>query len=378
MSTVAALLDAIASLRSEIARSSARMESEIASLRADLAAIPPCPPIEPPVRLSQVQPPVTVVASDTDADPAICCANALTADPTQFFFSADHPNQWLCYDLSTARCIRPSGYEIRSANFPAGSAHLRSWVIEGSLDCRSWTEIDRREDSSELNAPGGAVLVPLSAQQDFRAIRLRQLGQSHCGNHALSLAFFDVFGFIGVVSPAPALDSAILTDFPAIFDQFRAKKFTLLWRGSRDGFLAGYFHAYCDGHANALVVVLDRNGNIFGGFTPLAWDSVTGNHAGDTDRRSFLFTLKNPSGVPPRIFRLKEEGYAIFCYSQNGPSFGDILIEDHCNCLPLSSAVGFGDNYENDGIGGPPGRNQFFTGSEAFIVKEIEVFELTD
>jgi hypothetical protein len=50
--------------------------------------------------------------------------------------------------------------------------------------------------------------------------------------------------------PIPALDSVIISDFPEIFAEFRRKKFSLLWRGGRDGFGARDFHSRCDGHAN--------------------------------------------------------------------------------------------------------------------------------
>jgi hypothetical protein len=67
------------------------------------------------------------------------------------------------------------------------------------------------------------------------------------------------------------LDSRIISDFPKNVAAFR--KFSLLWRGSRDGFQKEEFHRRCDGHANTLTVILDTNGNIFGGFTPVKWAS---------------------------------------------------------------------------------------------------------
>jgi hypothetical protein len=51
---------------------------------------------------------------------------------------------------------------------------------------------------------------------------------------------------------------------------------------------------------------LDTNGNIFGGFTPVKWDSYTG-HKADPSLKSFLFTLKNPHNFPARRFALKAE-----------------------------------------------------------------------
>jgi hypothetical protein len=43
-----------------------------------------------------------------------------------------------------------------------------------------------------------------------------------------------------------------------------------------DAFRANQFHRRCDGHANTLTVILDTKGNIFGGFTPVEWESGRG------------------------------------------------------------------------------------------------------
>jgi hypothetical protein len=65
------------------------------------------------------------------------------------------------------------------------------------------------------------------------------------------------------------LDSQIISGFPEIFGEFQEKWFSLLWRGSRDGFSGYEFHWRCDGYSNTLIVILDTKGNIFGGFTPV-------------------------------------------------------------------------------------------------------------
>jgi hypothetical protein len=74
-------------------------------------------------------------------------------------------------------------------------------------------------------------------------------------------------------SPPGPWNSVIVSAFPAIFAEFRSKLFSLLWRGSRDRCYASDFHRHCDGHANTLTVMLDTKGNIFGGFTPVEWES---------------------------------------------------------------------------------------------------------
>jgi hypothetical protein len=53
-------------------------------------------------------------------------------------------------------------------------------------------------------------------------------------------------------------------------------------------------------------VLSDTDGHVVGGFTPVKWESNCGNKA-DDNPWSFLFTLRNPRGVPPRKCALREE-----------------------------------------------------------------------
>jgi hypothetical protein len=166
------------------------------------------------------------------------------------------------------------------------------------------------------------------------------------------------------------VDSAIISDFPDIFVEFRGKRFSLLWRGGRDSFGADDFHCRCDGHANTLTVILDIDGNIFGGFTPVEWESRKRNCLkADASVKSFLFTLKNPHNVPARRFASKDEkkDEAIYCYSGCGPSFCDIGIRDKCNANINNYTYCFGDSYTNDtGLDG----KTFFN---FFIIETIPV-----
>jgi hypothetical protein len=188
--------------------------------------------------------------------------------------------------------------------------------------------------------------------------------------------------------PRPPLEwhSVIVPDLPELFEDFKEKQFALLWRGSRDGLRADDFHNRCDGHPNTLTVILDMKGNIFGGFTPVKWESRRSNSAADLSDcctadpslKSFLFTLKNPHNVPARRFALKAERKdgAIFCHSDSGPRFCDIRVCDNCvGPTQVGDTSGFGNVYTNDtGLEGMT----FFTGSAYFQVEEIEVFEIAD
>jgi hypothetical protein len=175
-------------------------------------------------------------------------------------------------------------------------------------------------------------------------------------------------------------DSRIVPSFPPLFEAFQTKRFKLLWRGSRDGFRATEFHRRCDGHANTLTLMLDTTGNIFGGFTPVKWESPSKvTLKSDGSLQSFIFTLKNPHSLPARKFALKPEckGKAIRCDSSRGPEYGVgcLSVLDNCNINTKSYSSCLGDEYINDtGLNG----NVVLAGTAPFMVKEIEVFEIED
>jgi hypothetical protein len=132
-------------------------------------------------------------------------------------------------------------------------------------------------------------------------------------------------------------------------------------------------------------VILDTKGNIFGAFTPVEWESRRANsgndwcnyYKADPTLKSFLFTLKNPPKFSARRFPMKaeEKHQAIYCNADYGPCFCDIGVSDNCNTNSNSYTHRFGEDYTNDfGLDG----TTFFTGSQYFQVKEIEVFEIKD
>jgi hypothetical protein len=186
--------------------------------------------------------------------------------------------------------------------------------------------------------------------------------------------------------PSPGgFTSLVVGGLPALFAEFRAKSFALLWRGSRDGFLARQFHARCDGRANTLTLILDTAGNIFGGFTPVPWESRLWNgrfredgnlFKGDTTLRSFLFTLRNPHNSQATRFGLRREAmyHAIECNAALGPCFCGIRVANHCNANFYSRAFLSSSWVNNTGLD----ENMIFTNLRVFTVKEIEVFEILD
>jgi len=149
-----------------------------------------------------------------------------------------------------------------------------------------------------------------------------------------------------------------------------SSQWQLVYRGSRDGFGANHFHSKCDGKRHLLVVVRCTNGNVFGGYTA----DLSFTSSGDDVEGSgtWLFTLKNPHGIPPTLYPVVQTEYALRDYSGYGPTFGsnDLYISNDCNTNTESYSY-FPDSYKDTTEWG----NETFAGGWDFQVSEIEVFQ---
>jgi hypothetical protein len=193
-------------------------------------------------------------------------------------------------------------------------------------------------------------------------------------------------GHLKTAKPTPTIsgsvrfDSLITPEFPSLFNEFAGSAFELIYRGSRDGFSAKDFHDRCDGRASTVTLIKTPQGFVFGGYTPSRWESgpPLGKFIADETLKSFLFTVKNPHNTNPRRFPIKadKKAKAIFVDPGCGPTFGggaEIAIASNCDAKAANSTRGFGNAYVNDtGIDG----KIFFSGEPAFVVKEIEIFEV--
>jgi hypothetical protein len=77
------------------------------------------------------------------------------------FYTEVNPNSWICYDFKNMR-INLTSYSIRTRR-DCNGYHLRSWILEGSIDCKSWIELDRHENDSSLNGQGAIATFKISS-----------------------------------------------------------------------------------------------------------------------------------------------------------------------------------------------------------------------
>jgi len=154
---------------------------------------------------------------------------------------------------------------------------------------------------------------------------------------------------------------------------------SILYRLSKDGKLGSDFHRMSDNQGPTLTLIKDVNGNVFGGYTAANWGS-TGAGKYIEDKSGFLFTLKNPHGIPPTKYPLlpNKTAYAIYSYPNYGPVFGDgydILIDsNHMN----ASYVNFPGSYTDMTGKGKATFTGVFTinSSNVFTPEEIEVWKI--
>jgi hypothetical protein len=174
------------------------------------------------------------------------------------------------------------------------------------------------------------------------------------------------------------LDSTIIDNIPSMISEIAGKRIELLYRGTRDGFASSSFHSKCDHQSHTITIVETTKGMIFGGYTPISWDS-TNTYKQDDSLKSFIFTLKNGRNTEPRKFSLKSDHNTrvIRCNQNDGPIFGgghDLHISANSN-ETTSNYTNFGCSYQNDtGYDG----QTFLAGEKNFTVKELEVFVIRE
>jgi hypothetical protein len=148
-------------------------------------------------------------------------------------------------------------------------------------------------------------------------------------------------------------------------------KWTLLYRGSRDGFGAANFHSRCDNHNNTLIILKAKGSSyIFGGFTSINWDCSSERKS---DPNAFLFSLTNKDNQPCKIRQINTN-CSIYCHSAYGPIFGggnDLHICNNANTTPGSYSK-LGNSYQHPH---PEQGQSYLAGTQIFQLSEIEVFK---
>ena len=145
-------------------------------------------------------------------------------------------------------------------------------------------------------------------------------------------------------------------------------KFELIFKMSENGSKAEDFHKYCDNKGPTLILIKTTKNKIFGGFTPLNWESIS-KCPQDESNQTFIFSLNLMKKYD--IIKIKEP--AIRNNSNNGPEFGDADFY-------LMNNMQKGETFGNKSCNFLSNFNLELTGgkgkSESFEVEEFEVYKV--
>ncbi|CAI2384844.1 unnamed protein product [Moneuplotes crassus] len=144
------------------------------------------------------------------------------------------------------------------------------------------------------------------------------------------------------------------------------------------------FHEHCDKQGSILILVKTKNGCVFGGVSPLGFDSIN-NYFGS--EYAFLFSYATPTGREPIICKIKPEK-ASFAVKNNeakySPGFGqsnksDLFISFK-NLSKSYSHIGSVYEFPKEFVKDEEGYNTpetFFTGlTTNWRIENIEVFSI--
>jgi hypothetical protein len=114
----------------------------------------------------------------------------------RFIFARYTRNNWICYEFVDRR-VTITHYTIRTdceANAGVSMSNSKSWIVEVSADGEGWTEVDHRENTSELNNRDVTELFQVAKSAEGRFMRPVNVGKNHKGTDSLCLSSFEIFG----------------------------------------------------------------------------------------------------------------------------------------------------------------------------------------
>ena len=130
-----------------------------------------------------------------------------------------------------------------------------------------------------------------------------------------------------------------------------------------DGDKASTFHQKCDKAKRSLTLVMDSDGNRFGGFTMRSWN---GTNIQKKDEKAFIFSIdKN------KIYPVLPDEVAIGCYPNFGPIFFGCQIRVYDNFYKKGGSTylkGLNFATEED--------YELTNGKQQFNIKDLEIYEV--
>ncbi|KAH0787280.1 F5/8 type C domain containing protein [Histomonas meleagridis] len=110
-----------------------------------------------------------------------------------YYYSLDSKTNWIKFHFINST-VSITSYTLKSVPIGPRGGHLKSWVVEGSNDNESWSEIDSRLNCNDLNNKNATKTYPCKNQIEVSFIRIRQIGENHAGNNFMCLSAVEFYG----------------------------------------------------------------------------------------------------------------------------------------------------------------------------------------
>ena len=111
----------------------------------------------------------------------------------EYFYSKNEPNQWIQYEFKTGT-VSVESYTLKTRQY-GGGYHIRSWVVETSVNGDIWDELDNQDNMDDMAEEGCVKSFHVKKPSSYaRFIRIRQTGHNSNGSNIMTLARFEIFG----------------------------------------------------------------------------------------------------------------------------------------------------------------------------------------
>ena len=158
-------------------------------------------------------------------------------------------------------------------------------------------------------------------------------------------------------------------------------KYELIYKMSKNGSRPEDFHKCCDNKGATMTLIETKSKHIFGGFTPLSWNSNK-QSLKDIKKETFIFSLN----LMKKYNMLNIDKSPIVCYKEHGPSFGNGTFMDNSQYYRTVFDIDFYKSLSQGTISAFESSNFFefmklelTEGkgmTESFYTKEVEVFKV--
>jgi hypothetical protein len=88
----------------------------------------------------------------------------------------------------------PTHYTVRTNREGRDCEHLKSWLLETSVDGKRWRQVAREEDNRQLNGPSFIGTFAVAGSGECRFIRLVNIGRNHLMNDDFSISAWEISG----------------------------------------------------------------------------------------------------------------------------------------------------------------------------------------